>query len=132
MCSSRIESLDREFTVREYVELREKGIDLQIAEDMAAVLVDEQGHPDNLKTLGLAVLQLAMVRLKVRTNTMMRPPELTEQDQVYRKTGMIPKPLSFWIHTLVGAVGRERHLADMNTLWDRRLLDGLNLTGLDS
>lgn len=118
--------------MHEFVHMNPKSIDLQIAEDMAAVMVDEQGYPDNLKTLGLAMLKLAMVRLKVRTSTMMRPPEVEEQERIYSKAGMVPKPLSFWIHTLVGAVGRERHLADMNTLWERRLIDGLNLTVLDS
>lgn len=117
--------------MREYVELRPKSIDLQIAEDMAVVLVEEQGYPDTLKTLGLAMVKLAFARLKARTVSMMRPPSSEEQEKIYGRAGIIPKTTSFWIHTIVGAAGREQHLADMNLVWDRRLLQGLNITVLD-
>lgn len=117
--------------MKEYVEMKSKSIDLQIAEDMAEVLVDEQGHPDSLKTLGLAMVMLAFAHLKARTSAMLRPPATEEHEKIYGRAGLVPKPLSFWVHTMVGSVGRERALADANTLWDRRLLDGLNMTALD-
>lgn len=119
--------------MREYVDIPEPGIDLQIAQDMKDLMVREHGRPDNEQTLGLAILQLAMVRLRVRTRSELRAPGNSEQDELYARYGMVPKALAFWIHTLVGAVGRERGLANQKTLYERRVLDpdGFRMTVLD-
>lgn len=102
----------------------EEPINVQIANDVKRVLVEEQGYPDNISTFGLAVIQIQFARLIARGKASIRAPEKTEHEIAWEKTGRIPISLSFWINTMVGAVGREKHMADMNYLFDQRLVEG--------
>ena len=106
----------------EYVEMREPSLQMKIATDVKGVLVNEYGYPDNLQTLGLAVLQHCLARLRVSSKAMLRPPE--EPEHLWRRRGLVPKQLSFWVNTLVGATGREREMADRKYLFDQRLIEG--------
>src|SRR5690606_14244787 len=114
------------------VDIPEPGIRLQIAEDMARVLVEEQGHPDNLGTLGLAVLIQCFARLRVQTKASISRVEHNSSEEVWRRAQIHPKPLSFWINTLVGSVGRERNAADMRYIYGRRVEGDFRFTALDS
>lgn len=118
--------------MREYVELREPGIDLQIAEDMVGVLVAEQGYKDDLKTLGLAVLMRCLAKLKVTSKAVLAKVEHDPVEEIWARYMIHPRALSFWINTLVPASGRERHVADMRDV-RRMRLEGpeLRLTALD-
>lgn len=108
----------------EYVEMREPSLQMQIATDVKGVLVNEYGYPDNLQTLGLAVLQHCLVRLRVSSKVMLRPPEEPEHEILWRRRGLVPKQLSFWVNTMLSNVGRERAVADAHFLFDQRLIEG--------
>lgn len=108
----------------EYVELAEPSIGLRFAQDIRGVLVNEYGYPDNLQTLGLAVLQHGLARLRVSSKATLRPPEEPEHEILWRRRGLVPKQLSFWVNTMLRNVGRERDVADAQFLFDQRLLEG--------
>lgn len=110
--------------MHEYVELAEPSIGLRFAQDIRGVLVNEYGYPDNLQTLGLAVLQHCIARLRISSKAMLRPPEEPEHEILWGRRGMVPKPISFWVNTMIGNVGRERAVADAQFLFDKRLLEG--------
>lgn len=110
--------------MHEYVELAEPSIGLRFAQDIRGVLVNEYGYPDNLQTLGLAVLQHCLARLRVSSKAMLRPPEEPEHEILWRRRGLVPKQLSFWVNTMLRNVGRERDVADAQFLFDQRLLEG--------
>lgn len=116
--------------MREFVNIPEPSLDFQVAEDMARVLVEEQGYKPGLKTLGLAVLMRCLARLKVSSKAVLAKVDHNYQDEVWRRTMQPPRQLAFWINTLVGAAGRERHVADMRYVHARRS-EELLLTSLD-
>ena len=116
--------------MREFVNIPPPGIDQQIAEDMVRVLVDEQGHPDNLKTYGLAVVIRLFARLRAASRAMIAKSDHNPQEEVWLRRMIHPAPLAFWINTLVGAAGRERQVADAREVYRRRAED-LRITVLD-
>lgn len=108
----------------EYVDVPEPSLQAQVASDVRDVLVSEYGYPDTLKTLGLAVLQHCFAGHVARNKARMDPPGEAEHERLWKRRGLVPKHLSFWVNAMVGAAGRERHVANMNYLYDRRLIDG--------
>lgn len=108
----------------EYVDMREPSLQMRIATDVKGVLVNEYGYPDTLATMGMAVMQHCFAGLKVRQKIIMRAPEKAEHEILWARRGLVPKALSFWVNTLVGAAGRERDMADRKYLFDQRMIEG--------
>lgn len=117
--------------MREFVNIPPPGIELQIAEGIAQVLVDEQGYPDNEKTLGQATLIRLFARLVASTRPFIAKKEHNPAEEVWRRAMISPKPLAFWINTLVGARGREKHIADRRYIHGRRLEGDFRFTVFD-
>lgn len=110
--------------MREYVGMAEPTIGFMVSEDVKGILVEEYGYPDTLKTFGMAVLQHCFAGVTARDKPMLRPPGKQEHETLWGRHGRIPKELSFWINALIGAAGREKHMADMNYLFNQRLIEG--------
>lgn len=90
----------------EYVDLGDQSIDSQIIDDLVRKMVDYEGEPDNLQTRAVAHTRLLLARLKVKSKSMLHPPQGDEQDRVWQKYRMAPSRIAFMVNTLLRADAR--------------------------
>lgn len=90
----------------QYVELNPPNRDTLLASDIAQILIDEQGHPDDASTLMKAFLSLFFMDLRRS-----QPPAQIREvpldaivDKFRQRYRRIPSQLSFMTSTLVHAV----------------------------
>lgn len=94
----------------EYVDLGEQSIDSQIIDDLVRKMVDYEGEPDSLQTRAVAHTRLLLARMKVKSKSMLHPPQGDEQDRIWAKYRRPPSRIAFMVNTLIRA--DERALAD--------------------
>ena len=98
----------------DYIDLDPPGRDVRLAADIAGILIDEQGHPDDDSTLMKAFLSLCFMDLRrSQPPAMIFPVDLDPLVERFRERyRRIPTQLSFMVRTIARSENPEL-LADI-------------------
>lgn len=84
-----------------YIDLQEPSLEQRVISDMHDLAVAEKGKPAGDATRFECGLIFLFSRLKVRNKQELRPDPVPEQEKLFQKYGVLPKPLSYLVSTML-------------------------------